>query len=198
MEEIKLEIDGTEVKTEKGKTVLEAAKDAGIRIPTLCYHEALEPFGMCRLCTVEVEAGGRKRLVASCLYSAEDGLVVRTRTPEIEKIRKTIIEMLLAHAPDAPVLVELAEEYGAKKDHFRPQASFCVLCGLCVRYCSEVKQKNAIAFVGQGSNKEICFIPEIASEECWKCKECFPLCPTEALQATYLLTQAMAFPQTET
>ena len=85
-----------------------------------------------------------------------------------------ILELLLAHAPDAPALQDLAQEYGADKNRFEKEPSFCVLCGLCVRYCTEVKKKNAIGFFDRGSRREISFIPEIAAEECWNCKECFP------------------------
>jgi predicted molibdopterin-dependent oxidoreductase YjgC len=91
-------------------------------------------------------------------------------------------------------LQDLAQEYGADKARFEKESSFCILCGLCVRYCAEVKKKNAVGFVDRGARREISFIPEIASKECWNCKECFSLCPTEALQASYLLTEALAFP----
>jgi bidirectional [NiFe] hydrogenase diaphorase subunit len=102
-----------------------------------------------------------------------------------------LVELLLSHAPDAPELVALAEEYGADKERFEKEASFCVLCGLCVRYCDEVKKKNAITFVDRGAKREISFIPEIAAKECWECKECFPLCPTSALQAAFFLMQGL-------
>ncbi|MEA3241441.1 MAG: 2Fe-2S iron-sulfur cluster-binding protein [Pseudomonadota bacterium] len=194
MSEILLEIDGKEVKATTGMTILEAAKSVGISIPTLCYHEKLEPFGGCRLCTVEVEARGRTSLVVSCVYPVEDGLVVRTRTEKVERIRKTILELLLAHAPDSFVLQDLAREYGADRDRYEKEASFCIHCGLCVRYCAEVKKKHAVGFINRGGKKEIYFIPEIAAKECWDCKECFPLCPTEALQAAFMLTLALTSP----
>ena len=191
MSEILLQIDGREVKAAEGMTVLEAAQNSGIVIPTLCHHEELEPYGACRICTVEVEFNGRTRLVVACVYLAEDNLVVRTRTEKVVRIRKTILELLLAHAPDSPQLLDLAQEYGADKDRFEKEASFCIHCGLCVRYCAEVKKKNAVGFVDRGIRKEISFIPEIASKECWDCKECFPLCPTSALQAAYVLMEAL-------
>ncbi len=194
MREIILQIDDREVKATEAMTVLEAAQGAGIFIPTLCHHEKLEPYGGCRICTVEVEARGRKNLVAACLYPVEQNLAVRTRSENVDRIRKMILELLLAHAPYASELQDLAQEYGANEARFEKEPSFCILCGLCVRYCAEVKKKNAIAFVDRGARREICFIPEIASKECWNCKECFPLCPTEALQAAYLLTEALAFP----
>jgi bidirectional [NiFe] hydrogenase diaphorase subunit len=194
MREILLHIDGKEVKAKEGMTVLEAARSENIFIPTLCHHEKLEPYGGCRICTVEVEVRGWTKLVAACLYPVESDLQVRTRSEEVNNIRKMILELLLAHAPDSPELKELAQEYGADKNRFEKESSFCILCGLCERYCAEVKKKNAVGFINNGAKREICFIPEIASKECWNCKECFPLCPTEALQAAFVLTTALYCP----
>ena len=194
MSEILLQIDGKEVKATEGMTVLEAAQSAGISIPTLCHHEKLDPFGGCRICIVEMESGGWTKLVVSCVYPVEKDLVVTTRSEKVDRIRKTIVELLMAHAPDSPELQDLAQEYGAERDRFEKDASFCIHCGLCVRYCAEVKKKNAVGFVDRGINKEISFIPEIASKECWNCKECFPLCPTSALQAAFVLTRALSPP----
>ncbi|GAG45022.1 unnamed protein product, partial [marine sediment metagenome] len=179
MSEILLQIDGRKVEAKEGMTILEAAQSAGISIPTLCHHEKLEPYGACRICTVEIEARGRTNLVAACLYPVEQNLVVKTRSEKVDKTRKVLLELMLAHAPDAAELQDLAQEYGADKARFEKESSFCILCGLCVRYCAEVKKKNAIGFVDRGTRREIIFIPEIASKECWNCKECFPLCPTE-------------------
>ena len=192
MSEIILQIDGKEVRAQEGTTVLEAARSAGISIPTLCYHEKLEPFGGCRLCIVELEQRGWTRLVVSCVYPVEKNLVVRTRSEKVDRIRKMVLELQLAHAPDAFDLQDLAKEYGADRNRFEKEPSFCIHCGLCVRYCAEVKKKNAVGFVDRGIRKEISFIPAIAAKECWNCKECFPLCPTEALQAAYVLTKALA------
>ena len=194
MSKILLQIDGREVEAREGMTVLEAAQSAGISIPTLCHHEKLEPYGGCRICTVEAEVRGWTKLVVSCVYPVEKNLVVRTRSEKVDRIRKMILELLLAHAPDSVELQDLAQEYGADKDRFEKEASFCIHCGLCVRYCAEVKKKNAVGFVDRGTRKEISFIPEIAAKECWDCKECFPLCPTSALQAAFVLTKALAFP----
>ncbi len=194
MSKILLQIDGTEVEASEGMTVLEAAQSKGISIPTLCHHEKLEPFGGCRLCIVEVESRGWTKLVVSCVYPVEENLIVRTRSEKVDRIRKTILELLLAHAPDAPELKNMAQEYGADKDRYEKDASFCIHCGLCVRYCAEVKKADAIGFVDRGIRKEISFIPEIAAIVCNDCKECFPLCPTSYLQAAFVLTQALAFP----
>jgi len=193
MNEIIIQIDGKEVKATEGMTILEAAQSADIYIPTLCHHEKLEPYGACRICTVEVEVRGWKSLVAACLYLVEKDLVVRTRSEKVDKIRKMILELLLAHAPNSPQLQDLAQEYGADKDRFEKESSFCILCGLCVRYCAEVKKKNAVGFVECGARREIRFIPEVAAKECVNCKECFALCPTSYLQAVFVLTESLAF-----
>ncbi len=194
MSDIQLQIDGKAVRTQAGKTLLEAAQGAGVHIPTLCHHEALEPFGGCRLCIVEAEKDGRSQLVVSCVYPVEDGLTVRTRSEQIDRIRKTLLELLMAHAPHAPQLEALAEVYGADPDRYDKDPSFCIHCGLCVRYCAEVKKADAVGFVDRGMRKEIAFLPEIAAKECDSCKECFELCPTSYLQAAYVLTQSLAFP----
>lgn len=194
MSTLAMQIDGNDVQAEEGMTLLQAAQSAGIRIPTLCHHEGLEPFGGCRLCLVEVERRGRTQLVVSCVYPAEEGLTVRTRSPKIDRLRKIMLELLLAHAPHSPRLRELAEEYGAQSSRFAPEASFCIHCGLCVRYCAEVKGAHAVGFIDRGVKKEICFIPEIAAQECLPCKECFPLCPTSYLQAAFVLVESLAFP----
>jgi bidirectional [NiFe] hydrogenase diaphorase subunit len=193
MSGIPLKIDGVEIAAREGMTVLEAARSAGISIPTLCHHEKLRPFGCCRLCIVEAKAGAGSRLLVSCVYPVEAGLEIRTRSEKVDRIRKMILELLLAHAPDSHDLGVLAAEYGADRDRFDKEASFCVHCGLCVRYCTEVAKKDAIGFVDRGIWKEISFVPEIAARECGGCKECFPLCPTSYLQAAYVLTEALAF-----
>jgi NADH dehydrogenase/NADH:ubiquinone oxidoreductase subunit G len=193
MSEITVQIDGKEVKAAEGMTILEAAQKADIFIPTLCHHEKLEPYGACRICTVEVEVRGWISLVTACLYPVEQDLIVRTKSDKVDKIRKMILEFLLAHAPCSLQLQDLAQEYGAEKDRFEKEPSFCILCGLCVRYCAEVKKKNAVGFVDCGARREIRFIPEIAAKECHSCKECFPLCPTSFLQAAIVLTESLAF-----
>ena len=195
MSGIRMRIDGKEVQAAEGMTVLEAAQSAGISIPTLCHHEKLAPFGGCRLCIVEIAVHGRNNIVASCVHQAEDDLIINTRSEKIDRIRKSILELLLAHAPDSPQLQELAADYGAEKNKFKQEPSFCIHCGLCVRYCAEIKKKHAVGFIDRGIRKEISFLPEIASAECNDCKECFPLCPTSYLQAAFVLVESLAFPR---
>lgn len=183
-----LQIDGREIEAKEGATILEVAKGVGIKIPALCYHEKLKPYGACRVCSVEVERKGRTRIVASCGYPAEDGLVVRTRTPRIEKLRKTIVELVAPSVGEVTgELRVLADEYKADIDRFRPNFDAnplrCTLCGLCVRYCDEVVGMNAISFVGRGIGREVVFFTEKARGTCAGCQECFYLCPTGKIPA---------------
>lgn len=188
---VTLTIDNKEVKAKDGMTVLDAAKSAGINIPTLCHHEKLDIYTACRLCLVEIESRGRVKLDTACSSPVKENMVVRTKTEKIIQIRKTLLELMLSHAPDSRELQDYAKEYGADKNRFAKMSSFCIHCGLCVRYCAEVKKKFAVVFISSGINREINFVPEVASKECWNCKECFPLCPTEALQAAYVLSNSL-------
>jgi len=194
MSDTTLQIDGREVTAEAGMTVLQAAREAGVNIPTLCHHDKLEAYGGCRLCVVEVESRGKTSHVVSCTYPVEKDLVVRTRSEKVDKIRRVIVEELMAHAPDAPELQRLAYEYGADRNRFEKEPIFCVMCGLCVRYCAEVKGEHAVGFIENGPKREISFIPERAAQACWDCQECFTICPTSYVQAAYMLTEALAFP----
>jgi NADH dehydrogenase/NADH:ubiquinone oxidoreductase subunit G len=194
MSKVHLTIDGQKVVANEGDTLLDAARAAGISIPTLCHHEKLVPYGGCRLCMVELDMGSWIKRVVACVYTVEPDLKVATQSQELQKIRRNILELLLAHAPDSPPLVRMAEEYGADRYRFEQDPSFCIHCGLCVRYCAEVVGKHAVGFIDRGIRKEISFIPEIAAAECNDCKECFPLCPTSYLQAAFVLTEALTFP----
>jgi len=176
MTTLKLEIDGKSVTAQEEEMVLQVARRAGIDIPTLCNHEKLIPYGACRLCTVEVTRKGKTKLVASCVYPVEDGLKVITHSERLTRIRKMILELLLPLAPTGP-LKSLAREYGLETSRFPGEEIGCISCGLCVRYCAEVKKVNAITFVGRGIHREVTFLPEIASKVCDSCRECFAICP---------------------
>jgi NADH dehydrogenase/NADH:ubiquinone oxidoreductase subunit G len=195
VKKITLNIDDREVTGEEGGTVLKVARGVGIDIPTLCHHEKLEPYGACRLCLVEIGTPPRTRLVTSCVYPAADGLVVKTRSERVIQTRKMLLELLLARAPGAKIIKDLAEEYGVVKARLRRTATFCILCGLCVRYCAEIKKADAIGFIGRGVEREVMFIPEIAAESCPSCRECFPLCPTGVLESNFRLVQSLLLKQ---
>ena len=129
MSKILLQIDGREVEASKGATILEVAKSAGIFIPTLCHNEELVPYGVCRICVVEIEIRDRTNLVASCNHRVEQDLVIRTRSDKVDKTRKILIEQFLAHAPDAPLLQELAQEYGPDRP-FPEDRFFDIVVGM--------------------------------------------------------------------
>lgn len=193
MSDVTLTINDKEIKAKQGMTILEAAQSAGINIPTLCYHEKLAPYGACRLCTVEITKDRRSRLVTACVYTVEDGLIVKTESEPVIKIRKMILELIWATAPGADAIREYATKYGINRTKFEIEPTFCILCGLCVRYCAEIKKKNAIGFIGRGIERQVMFFPDIAAEECPKCGECFPLCPTGVLPSNYVLAQVPHF-----
>lgn len=186
MTSLTLTIDGKKVQANEGSNLLQVMQKAGINVPTLCAHEKLEPYGACRLCMVEIEKNGRKKLVASCCYPAENGLVVNTKTEKVNKIRKTLAELLLSGSPSG-AHVEIAKQYGITYSRFKQTEnpeSPCSLCGLCVRYCAEVKKKNAVCFVGRGVDRTIALVPG-ASDQCASCRECFDVC--DAGKIVYLV-----------
>jgi len=179
--EVRLIIDGKEVIAKEGMTVLEAARSVGIDdIPTLCYHEALEPYGACRLCTVEITSKGWTKLVTACTYNVEEGLEVETRTDKVIAARKMLIEMLLARSPNAKVIQDLAAEYGVEKTRFKVDKpeELCILCGLCARFCEEVIGASAITFTNRGIDREISVLPDITPDLCIGCGACAKVCPT--------------------
>ena len=204
MSEVTLIMNDVEVKAKEGMTILEAARGAGIDIPTLCYHEILAPYGACRLCTVEIIREQRSRLVTSCVYPVEDGLIVKTESEPVIEGRKMLLELMWARAPGITALMKYGMRYditGVKaiRDYglishrtttmFEIESTFCILCGLCVRYCTEVKKRNAIGFIGRGTEREVVFFPEIARKKCPNCQECYSICPTGALPSHYALAE---------
>jgi bidirectional [NiFe] hydrogenase diaphorase subunit len=180
---VKLTIDGKEFQAEEGKTILEVAREHNIDIPSLCYHEAVEPYGACRLCMVEITSRGRQRLVTSCLYPVEEGLVVKTDTPRVKSVRRMVIELLLARCPDSEVLQELAAKLGVEKPRFVPDEGKgnCILCALCTRACREVVGASAISLVNRGIDREMSTPFYKLSDACIACGSCAYICPTNAI-----------------
>jgi bidirectional [NiFe] hydrogenase diaphorase subunit len=182
---ITLTINGLEVKVEKGTTILEAAKFLGFPIPTLCYMEGLSPYGACRLCVVEIGEAPRSRLVTSCTYPVEEGLKVRTASTRVLKARRMILELLLASCPQSKVIQDLASEYNIRQQSFKQEYEDCILCGLCVRMCSEQMMAKAIGFRGRGEDRSIGTPFDIKSETCRLCGGCLYVCPACQLRCTY-------------
>ena len=207
-------IDGQEVSTEQGKTLLEAARDNGNDVPTICYHDATTANGLCRICVVEVE--GMRVLQPACVVQAVAGMKVQTRSEKVVRSRKTILEMLdstmdLSEAPDIQVMMT---DYNVEQNRF-PDAvrresevkddnpmyvrdySKCLLCWRCVQVCAEDAQYTfAINFDGRGFETQIgtFFDKPIPETSCVLCGQCVGVCPTGALKPKreYLLEQGMS------
>lgn len=176
-------IDGQFVRAEPETPILEVARKLGIQIPTLCYHEALKPYGACRLCMVEVFKNNRSKLVTSCNYPAEEGLVVLTSSDRVKKIRKMLMEFFLARCPQVPLIQRLAEKMGIKTSRLKKiDDQKCILCGLCVRICEEMVGVSAISFTNRGTGRAVNTPFGLDSDACIGCGACTYVCPTTCIE----------------
>jgi NADH dehydrogenase/NADH:ubiquinone oxidoreductase subunit G len=196
------QMDGKEITVEDGKTILEAARENDIDIPTICFHEATTANGLCRMCVVEVE--GQRLLQPSCIVKAAANMKVQTRSERVDRARKTILEMLSStmDLSDAPEILTMMDEYGASAERF-PGAerresevkddnpmyirdySKCLLCWRCVQVCADDAQYTyAINFEGRGFETQIgtFFDKSIPETTCVLCGQCVGVCPTGALK----------------
>jgi heterodisulfide reductase subunit A len=175
---ITLEINRQAVEVEEGTRLLSAIQKAGIKVPTLCHHKALTPYGACRLCVVEVQEPGRSPVLqASCSYPVSGGISVLTDTERVKRARKIVAELLLARCPESETVRRIAQEAGVRESRFPAKNGDCVYCGLCVRMCEERMGRSAVGFTGRGPRKKL--EPPFGrhNEKCWTCGACDFVCP---------------------
>jgi len=170
-------LDGKTVQGEEGEYVLQVAERYGVEIPTLCHHKALEPAGMCRLCTVLVSEGRWSKFVTACNYPIWEGMEIQTDTEAIHQIRKLIVELLYARCPDVKLLKELADKYDIVEPRFSKEDDTCILCGLCTRICERMGN-SAINLTGRGTEMRVDTPFHIQTEACLSCGACASVCPT--------------------
>ncbi|MGD8283136.1 MAG: FAD-dependent oxidoreductase [Desulfobacterales bacterium] len=174
---ITFKLNGKTVQGEEGQYILQVAEKFGVDIPTLCHHKALEPAGMCRLCTVELFDGRRTRYVTACNYPIWEGMEVKTDTEAVHQGRKLIVEMLLARCSDVPVIRDMAQQYGIEEPRFEKEDDTCILCGLCTRTCERMGA-NAITLTGRGLDLKVDTPFHIQTDLCIACGACASVCPT--------------------
>lgn len=178
----KLTIDGIKIDVPEGWTILEAANFLGIEIPTLCHKEGIEPWGGCRLCSVEINNGNNTKIVTSCTYPVEENLIVRTATKRLINARKVILELLISQCPTSKILQDLAAGMGLEKVRFKPKWENCIYCGLCVRMCNEQMMAGAIGFIDRGNKLKISTPFNKTSDKCRRCGGCIYICPACTLR----------------
>ena len=188
-----IQIDGRPVSVQVGTTILEAGRKAGVQIPTLCHHPALEPYGVCRVCIVELKRGKRVRVVTACNFPIEeDGLEISTNSERIRKDRRTVIELLLARCFSSPVIREFAAKHGVRDtDLEKTEGEECILCGLCVNVCRDLIGQAAIGFESRGANRKTATPFGDPSEDCIGCGACAYVCPTGCIKLEDLPQERM-------
>lgn len=206
MDKVTLTIDGIQVTVDAGITVLEAARQSGIKIPNLCYDKDLTKPGACRICVVEID--GMRNLPASCVTVVAEGMVVKTKSEPVVETRKTILELLLANHPEDCLtcertgncrLQEYAYEYGVRQGAFAGERSNhpiddsnpflvrdmnkCILCGKCVRICEEKVGRSIYSFINRGFRTKVgpAMDLPLKESECEFCGSCVSICPTGAI-----------------
>jgi len=178
-----LTIDGRKVEVREGAYILEAAKKAGVHVPTLCAFDGLEPWGGCRLCVVDMSQADWDddwfKMVTACNHPAEDGMTVLTATERVLETRRVVLDLLLARCPDTRLIQRLAAEHGIEKTSYQvnPEPTDCILCGLCTRVCDHIGV-SAIASVDRGVGREIAPPFNEPPPDCVGCLACAEICPT--------------------
>ncbi|MFN7181088.1 MAG: formate dehydrogenase subunit alpha [Planctomycetota bacterium] len=184
---VKIILNGEQVETEPSKTILQVAIEHGIQIPRLCHYEELIPAGRCRLCLVEIKSANLTKLVSSCNYKVEEGLEIFTDSPQVIEARKAVMNFLFSLSPSSTILQEYAQRIGIKIDEARVGNEDCIYCGLCVRICEQIMEKNVIGFINKGEQLQIApLFREDYASICRKCGACIFTCPTIKIRAECL------------
>ena len=174
---VTVNIDGATIRTTRGSSILDTAIEYGICIPHLCHVPYLSDIGACRLCIVEHVVNGRSRVTTSCTLKAEEGMVILTGTDKIRRLRRNVAELLVAQAPNSRAIQDIALRCGVKEVRYPFRNDDCVLCGRCVRVCTEVWKARAIGFVGRGKDRRVGHPFDVRPEFCKHCDSCVQLCP---------------------
>ncbi len=187
---VTINIDGIRTEVVEETTILKAAERAGIWIPTMCHNDYLEPYGVCRLCSVEVVRGKRSRIVTACNYPVRGGMTVNTNSERVKWIRKVIMELMLSRWPNVKVVKEMAEKLGVAKPRFvslekdeAPDA--CILCGMCVNMCADVVKANVLGFSNVGIKREVVLPFGERTDSCIVCGACVHVCPTGHIKMVF-------------
>jgi len=178
-------IDGIPVEVEVEATILDAAQQAGVWIPTLCHHPAVTNVAACRICMVEIDRGDWRQLVTACNYPIRRDTDVYVNSETAIKARQGVMELLLARAPESPELKELAARMGVNGTPYPTVTESqrnCILCGLCIRVCEEAIGQSAIGFAGRGVERVVATPFRMASEACIACGACAAVCPVGTIQ----------------
>lgn len=177
---ITLIINDMKVQAETGASVLDVARANGISIPSLCHHDSLSDYGACRLCLVEIVGrGGRRKVTTSCTLPAAEGLEVATESERLTRLRRMVMELILAGCPQSPAILEMAEKLGVKPGRLEPTpANDCILCGQCVRACREISRVEAISFGNRGVERKVMTPFGEVNSSCVLCGACVFVCPT--------------------
>jgi len=183
-EYVTLRINGSKISVPKTTTVLDAALEYGICIPHLCHRKDITPIGACRLCIVEVIKNGRSKVTTSCTLEVEEGMVIQAHSEKILKARRNIAEMLVAEAPNSRAIQDIALRCGVKNVRYPFRNKNCVLCGRCVRACTEIWQSRSLGFVGRGPDRHVALPFDKRPEFCKRCNACVDLCPMTLIPCT--------------
>lgn len=178
-------IDGCKVRVKEDSTVLDAAKKAGIWIPTLCYHPAISSNASCRLCMVELDRGDWRQLITACNYPVRKDIVVYVSSERAQLARRGVMELLLARAPESEELKALAARMGVEETHYPTVTECqrnCILCGLCVEVCEQIIGQSAIGFTGRGVERTVAAPFRQPSEDCIGCGACVAVCPVGTIK----------------